>query len=75
MNGIIKNCIVKEILSCQYNGEQFEDYYRVNLPYGKLAETLYPFSLNFEIQLCKILEDTKPISRVTELINSLLIKK
>lgn len=38
MNGIIENCIVKEILSCQYNGEQFEGYDRINLPYGKLAD-------------------------------------
>ena len=28
----------KEILPCQYNGEQFEGYDRVNLPYGKLAD-------------------------------------
>ena len=38
MNGIIENGIVKEILPCQYNGEQFEDYDRVNLTYGKLAD-------------------------------------
>ena len=35
---IINSCTVKEILPCQYNGEQFEGYDRVYLPYYKLAD-------------------------------------
>lgn len=35
---IMENCTVKEILPCQYNGEQFEGYDRVHLPYRKLCD-------------------------------------
>jgi hypothetical protein len=38
MSKIIDQCNVKEILSCQYNGEQFEGYDRVHLPYFKLSD-------------------------------------
>lgn len=38
MSKIIEQCTVKEILPCQYNGEQFEGYDRVHLPYHKLAD-------------------------------------
>lgn len=38
MDKIIGNCTVKEILPCQYNGEQFEGYDRVHLPYNKLSD-------------------------------------
>jgi len=38
MKGIIENCTVKEILPCQYSGEQFEGYDRVHLPFRKLAD-------------------------------------
>lgn len=38
MSKIIKDCTVKEILPCQYNGEQFEGYDRVHLPYHKLSD-------------------------------------
>lgn len=40
MKDRIDACFVKEILSCQYNGEQFEGYDRVYLPYGKLKDVL-----------------------------------
>ena len=38
MANLIDECSIKEILSCQYNGEQFEGYDRVHLPYAKLAD-------------------------------------
>lgn len=38
MSKIIEQCTVKEILPCQYNGEQFEGYDRVHLPYRKLSD-------------------------------------
>lgn len=38
MKGIIENCTIKEILPCQYNGERFEGYDRVYLPYRKLSD-------------------------------------
>ena len=38
MKNMIDNCTVKEILPCQYNGEQFEGYDRVHLPYRKLSD-------------------------------------
>lgn len=38
MSSIIENCFIKEILPCQYNGEQFEGYDRVHLPYRKLSD-------------------------------------
>lgn len=41
MDKIIGQCIVKEILPCQYNGEQFEGYDRVHLPYRKLSDVFY----------------------------------
>ncbi|MGB4824480.1 MAG: GIY-YIG nuclease family protein [Leuconostoc mesenteroides] len=41
MDRIIENCTVKEILPCQYNGEQFEGYDRVNLPYYRLADVFH----------------------------------
>lgn len=41
MRNIIENCIIKEILPCQYNGEQFEGYDRVHLPYHKLANVFH----------------------------------
>lgn len=37
MKNVIENCTVKEILPCQYSGEQFEGYDRVHLPFRKLA--------------------------------------
>lgn len=36
LEGKIEECIVKEILTSQYNGEQFEGYDRVYLPFSKL---------------------------------------
>ncbi len=41
MDKIIENCMVKEILPCQYNGEQFEGYDRVHLPYYKLSDVFH----------------------------------
>lgn len=41
MDKIIENCTVKEILPCQYNGEQFEGYDRVYLPYYKLSDVFH----------------------------------
>lgn len=41
MDKIIENCTVKEILPCQYNGEQFEGYDRVHLPYYKLLDVFH----------------------------------
>lgn len=41
MDKIIENCTVKEILPCQYNGEQFEGYDRVHLPYYKLSDVFH----------------------------------
>ncbi|KHD13991.1 GIY-YIG nuclease family protein [Clostridium butyricum] len=38
MENVIENCVVKEILPCQYNGEQFEGYDRVYLQYRKLND-------------------------------------
>ncbi len=35
---IMENCTVKQILPSQYNGEQFEGYDRVHLPYRKLCD-------------------------------------
>lgn len=37
MKNVIENCTVKEILSCQQTGEQFEGYDRVHLPFRKFA--------------------------------------
>ena len=37
MNNVIENCTVKEILPCQYSGEQFEGYDCVHLPFRKLS--------------------------------------
>lgn len=36
MENILGKCFIKEILPCQYNGESFEGYDRVHLPYYKL---------------------------------------
>ncbi|MCB6568556.1 GIY-YIG nuclease family protein [Eubacterium limosum] len=41
MDKIIDNCTVKEILPCQYNGEQFEGYDRVHLPFYKLSDVFH----------------------------------
>ncbi len=41
MDKIIDNCMVKEILPCQYNGEQFEGYDRVHLPFYKLSDVFH----------------------------------
>ena len=38
MEYLIDYCVVKEILPCPYNGEQFEGYDRVYLPYKRLAD-------------------------------------
>lgn len=38
LKGIIDKCSVKEILPCQYNGEQFEGYDCVHLPFRKLSD-------------------------------------
>jgi len=38
LKNIMDNCVIKEILPCQYNGEQFEGYDRVHLPFGKLSD-------------------------------------
>ena len=41
MDKIIDNCTVKEILPCQYNGEQFKGYDRVHLPFYKLSDVFH----------------------------------
>lgn len=38
MENLIESCTVKEILSCQYSGEEFEGYDRVHIPYRRLAD-------------------------------------
>ena len=38
MKNLLENCLVKEILPCPYNGEQFEGYDRVHLPFRKLQD-------------------------------------
>lgn len=38
LKNILNNSLVKEILPCQYNGEQFEGYDRVHLEFKKLSD-------------------------------------
>ena len=38
IRNVLDSCIVKEILPSQYNGEKFEGYDRVHLPYPKLSD-------------------------------------
>lgn len=41
MDYLIDKCYVKEVLTSQYSGEQFEGYDKVNLPFRKLDDILH----------------------------------
>ena len=41
MDYLIDKCYVKEVLTSQYSGEQFEGYDNVNLPFRKLDDILH----------------------------------
>lgn len=41
LKNMIDDCVIKEILPCQYNGEQFEGYDLVHLPFSKLSDVFH----------------------------------